>query len=90
MGHEIFVLFLCPFGWCPDMAGENAKWIGPIYKYSSKEACEKAATEFPLKPSAPADENGRHYFWILDSQGRIMARSDEWWECRLMNPNGRK
>jgi len=80
MPHEIFILFLCPW-----VCGVDSKWVGPTYKYSSEEACEKGAAEM-LRPSAAADENGRHYFWVLDSQGRIMARSDEWWECRLLKP----
>ena len=80
MAHE-FILFLC-WSNCDDVAHMNGnKWLGPMHKYSSREVCEKDATE-RLRPSAPPDENGRHYFWVLDSQGRIMARSDEWWECR--------
>jgi hypothetical protein len=79
MGHEvIYILFM----WCPNVCELTHPVIGNIFrKFSSLEECEKYAVE-ELRPSAPADEGGRHYYWITDEKGRIIARADDWWECR--------
>jgi len=76
MGHEvIYLLLLCTPRGCPN------KYVGPLVPYHSLEECEKAISD-EMGPDAPLEENGRHYYWIRDSKGSIVMRSDDFWTCR--------
>jgi hypothetical protein len=80
MGHEI----IYPTYGMSGQLRQQPLWqvSRPAPKYSSLQECEKGAADLGL--DGPADENERHYHWIRDKQGNIVARSDNWWECRAI------
>jgi hypothetical protein len=82
MGHEIiYMLFICQAERCAN------KYVGqPRVEYHSLGECEKAATEMS-GTDAPPEENGRHYYWVHDAQGRIVTRSELWLECKALIHN---